>query len=102
VPAPDRPDGFATRGLAVGVAAGAGVTVVARAALPVPLVALVAVVVVVWSDSRVALALARDAWAAVTALWSGPGSTVARVWPVVTVSPTDTGTLLTLPATGKL
>jgi len=97
--APDRPDGLATRGLTVAVVVGAGVTVVALAVPLVPPVPLVAVLV--WSDSRVAFALASEAWAAVTALWSGLGSMVASVWPVVTVSPTDTGTLVTLPATAK-
>jgi hypothetical protein len=88
----------ATRGLIVGVAVGAGVTVVAPAAPPVPLVG----VVVLWSDSKVAFALARVAWAAVTALASGTGSMVAKDWPAVTVSPTDTATLVTVPATAKL
>jgi hypothetical protein len=85
----------------VGVVVGAGVTAVTLVAPPVPPVLLV-VVVVVWSDSRVAFALARVALAAVTALCNGRGLMVDRVWPVLTVSPTDTSTLATVPATAKL
>jgi hypothetical protein len=81
---PARPDGLATRAVVVGVAAWAGLTVVAFVTpevalvppvLPVPLVA----VVLVWSDSSVAFALARDAWAAVAALCSGRGLMLASV-----------------------
>ena len=68
----DRPDGPAIRGLTVAVVVGAGVTAVAPVVPLVHQVPLVAVLVV-WSDSRVALALASEAWAAVTALWSGLG-----------------------------
>lgn len=67
----------------------------------VPLVPPVAVVVVLWSDSRVALALARDALAEMTALCSGVGSRVANTSPAVTVSPTATETLETVPVTAK-
>jgi hypothetical protein len=101
VPAPDRPDGLATRGLIVGVAV-RGVTVVALAVPPVLPLVFVAGVVVVWSDSKVAFALARDAWAAVTLRRNGTGSMAANAWPVVTASPTDTATLVTVPATAKL
>jgi hypothetical protein len=66
----------------------------------VPPLVLVAVVVV-WSDSSVALAFVREALAAVTALRSGAGSRLARAWPAVTVSPTDTETPETVPVTGK-
>jgi hypothetical protein len=100
VPEPDRPAGLVTRGLVVGVV-GAGVSAVAVVAPPVSAV-LFAVVVVVWSDSNVAAALARFAFAAVTALCNGRGLMVDRAWPVVTVSPTDTSTLVTVPATAKL
>ena len=102
MPAPDRPDGLVTRGLIVGVAVRPGVTVVALAVPPVLLLVLVAGVVVLWSDSRVAFALARDAWAVVTLGRNGTGSMVAKAWPVVTASPTDTATLVTVPATTKL
>jgi hypothetical protein len=102
VPVPDRPDGLVTRGLIVGVAVRPGVTVVALAVPPVLLLVLVAGVVVLWSDSRVAFALARDAWAVVTLRRNGTGSMVAKAWPVVTASPTDTATLVTVPATAKL
>jgi hypothetical protein len=84
-----------------GVVVGAGVSAVAFVEPPVP-AALFAVVVVVWSDSSVAAALARVAFAAVTALCNGRGLMVDRAWPVVTVSPTDTSTLVTVPATAKL
>jgi len=80
-PAPGRPVGVATRGLISGVAVAAGVTVVATvvpvAPVPPP-VPLEAAVVAPWSDSKVALALARVAWAATTELRSGPGSMVAK------------------------
>jgi hypothetical protein len=110
VPAPLRPDGPATRGLVVGVVTATGVeTGVVAVAREVPLVPVVApvavgavvVVVVLWSDSRVALALARDAVAEVTALRSGAGSRVAKTSPAVTVSPTATETLETVPVTAK-
>jgi len=114
VPAPLRPDGPVTRGLVVGatVATGVetGVVAVARELpleLPVPplavsaVVAVVAFVVVLWSDSRVALALARDALAEMTAPRSGTGSRVANASPAVTVSPTATFTLETVPVTAK-
>ena len=117
VPAPLRPDGPATRGLVVGAAVAAGVEtgVVAMAReVPlgplVPLVPLVplapfvvvaAVVVALWSDSRVALALAREAVAEMTALCSGVGSRVANTSPAVTLSPTATETLETVPVTAK-
>jgi hypothetical protein len=114
VPAPLLPDGPATRGLVVGAAVATGVetgvVAVARELpleLPVPplavaaVVAVVAFVVVLWSDSRVALALARDALAEMTALRSGTGSRVANASPAVTVSPTDTLTLETVPVTAK-
>jgi hypothetical protein len=84
-----------------GVAVGAGVATVTLVAPPVPPV-LLAAVVVVWSDSSVAFALARVAFAAVTALWNGRGSIVDRIWPVVTVSPRDTSTLVTVPAAAKV
>ena len=111
VPAPLRPDGPVTRGLVVGatVATGVetGVVAVARELpleLPVPplavsaVVAVVAFVVVLWSDSRVALALARDALAEMTAPRSGTGSRVAKTSPAVTLSPTATETLDTVPS----
>jgi len=119
VPAPLCPDGPATRGVVVGVVVATGVAVatgvktgVVAAARdeplvpPVPPVAVaavvvVAVVVVLWSDSRVALALARDALAETTARRSGVGSRVAKTSPAVTVSPTATFTLETVPVTGK-
>jgi hypothetical protein len=111
VPAPVRPDGPATRGLVVGAAVATGVEtgVVAGARelpleLPVPPLAVgavVAFVVVLWSDSRVALALARDALAETTARRSGVGSRVAKTLPAVTVSPTATFTLETVPVTAK-
>ena len=112
-PPPDRRDGTVTRGLVVDAAAGVVATPELPALpvlleLPVPLVPvlapepLVADAEVVWSDSRVAFARARAAWAAVTALRSGAGSMVARAWPTATASPTDTGTLVTVPAAGKL
>ena len=119
VPAPLCPDGPATRGVVVGVVVATGVAVatgvktgVVAAARdeplvpPVPPVAVaavvvVAVVVVLWSDSRVALALARDALAEMTAPRSGTGSRVANASPAVTVSPTDTRTLETVPVTAK-
>jgi hypothetical protein len=120
VPAPLRPDGPATRGVVVGVAVATGVETGVLAVAtelpleppvpPVPPVAVaavvvvveaVAVVVVLWSDSRVALALARDAFADMTALRSGAGSRVANASPAVTVSPTDTDTLETVPVTAK-
>jgi len=113
VPAPLCPDGPATRGVVVGVAVATGVeTGVVAAARDEPLVPLVppvavaavvvvAVVVVLWSDSRVALALASDAVAEMTALRSGAGSRVANASPAVTVSPTDTFTLETVPVTAK-
>jgi hypothetical protein len=90
-----------------GAAVWADATVLTAAAPVVPVVpvvplVLVFVVVGVWSDSNVAFAWARDAWAAVSALCSGRGFMVAKVWPAVTVSPTATGTLVTVPATGKL
>ena len=111
VPAPLCPDAPATRGVVVGVAVATGVeTGVVAAARDEPLVppvavaevVVVAVVVVLWSDSRVALALARDALAEITALRSGTGSRVARTSPAVTVSPTATFTLETVPVTAKL
>jgi len=68
-PAAECPDGLATLGLAVGVDVRAGVA----------LGELLAVVLAVWSDSRVASAWARAAFAAVTALVSGRGSRVARL-----------------------
>jgi len=114
VPAPLRPDGPATRGLVVGAAVTTGVeTGVVAMAREVPLVPLVplvpfvplvvvaAVVVALWSDSRVALALAREAVAEMTALCSGVGSRVANTSPAVTVSPTATETLETVPVTAK-
>jgi len=108
VPAPFRPDEPATRGLVVGVdvATGVepGVVVAARKVLLVLLVLLVpvvAVVVVLWSDSRVALAFARDAVAEMTALCSGAGSRLANASPAVTASPTATETLETVPVTAK-
>jgi hypothetical protein len=108
VPAPFRPDGPATRGLVVGVAVATGVeTGVVAVAREVPLVpfvppvVVVAVVVALWSDSRVALALAREAVAEMTALCSGVGSRVANASPAVTVSPTATETLETVPVTAK-
>jgi hypothetical protein len=111
VPAPFRPDGPATRGLVVGVAVATGVETgvlaVEREVPLVPLVPLVppvvvaAVVVAFWSDSRVALALAREAVAEMTALRSGVGSRVANASPAVTVSPTATETLETVPVTAK-
>jgi hypothetical protein len=111
VPAPLRPDGLATRGVVVGVAVATGVetgvVAVARELPlepPVPPLAVVAVaefVVVLWSDSRVALALASDAVAEMTARRSGAGSRVANDSPAVTVSPTDTFTLETVPVTAK-
>ena len=111
VPAPLLPDGPATRGLVVGAAVATGVeTGVVAMAREVPLVPLVpfvplvvvaAVVVALWSDSRVALALAREAVAEMTALCSGVGSMVANTSPAVTVSPTATETLETVPVTAK-
>jgi hypothetical protein len=108
VPAPLLPDGPATRGLVVGAAVATGVeTGVVAMAREVPLVPLVplvvvaAVVVALWSDSRVALALAREAVAEMTALCSGVGSRVANTSPAVTVSPTATETLETVPVTAK-
>ena len=116
VPAPLCPDGPATRGVVVGVVVATGVAVAtgvktgvvaaARDEPPVPPVAVaavvvVAVVVVLWPDSRVALALARDALAETTARRSGVGSRVAKTSPAVTVSPTATFTLETVPVTGK-
>jgi len=89
----DRPDGLATRGLVDGVTVGVGVGVG---------VVLVAAVAALWSDSRVALAWARAASASKTALLSGLGSRLARVSPAVTVSPTATDTLDTVPETAKL
>jgi hypothetical protein len=71
-------------------------------AVPPVLLVLVAGVAVLWSDSREAFALARDAWAAVTLRRNGTGSMVAKAWPVVTASPRDTATLVTVPATAKL
>ena len=104
VPVPDRPDGPAARGVVVGVAVATGVEtgVVAVPLVPfVPLVVVAAVVVALWSDSRVALALAREAVAEMTALCSGVGSRVANTSPAVTVSPTATETLETVPVTAK-
>lgn len=108
VPAPLLPDGPATRGMVVGAAFATGVeTGVVAMAREVPLVPLVplvvvaAVVVALWSDSRVALALAREAVAEMTALCSGVGSRVANTSPAVTVSPTATETLETVPVTAK-
>jgi hypothetical protein len=108
LPAPLRPDGPATRGLVVGVAVATGVeTGVVAMAREVPLVPLgppvvvAAVVVALWSDSRVALALAREAVAEMTALCSGVGSRVANTSPAVTVSPMATDTLETVPVTAK-
>ena len=111
VPAPLRPDGPATRGLVVGAAVGAGVetgvVVMAREVPPVPfvplepLVVVAAVVVALWSDSRVAVALAREAVAEMTALCSGVGLRVAKTSPAVTVSPTATETFETVPVTAK-
>jgi hypothetical protein len=101
-------DGPATRGLVAGAAVATGVeTGVVAMAREVPLVPLVppvvvaAVVVALWSDSRVALALAREAVAEMTALRSGVGSRVANTSPAVTVSPTATDTLETVPVTAK-
>jgi hypothetical protein len=94
-------------GVAVATGVETGVVAVARELPlepPVPPLAVVAVaefVVVLWSDSRAALALARDALAEMTALRSGAGSRVANGSPAVTVSPTDTLTLETVPATRK-
>lgn len=105
--APFPPVGPATRGLVAGVAVATGVetgvVVVAREVLLVPLVPLVppVAVAVLWSDSRVALALARDALAEMTALRSGVGSRVAKSSPALTVSPTATETLETVPVTAK-
>jgi hypothetical protein len=108
VPAPLLPDGPATRGLVVGAAVATGVeTGVVAMAREVPLVPLVPLVVVatvvvaLWSDSRVALALAREAVAEMTALCSGVGSRVANTSPAVTASPTATETLETVPVTAK-
>ena len=102
-PAPDRPDGLVTRGLMVAVGVLLALAVPPVLAVPEVLpLALVADVDAVWSDSSVAFVLARDAWSVVTALRSGTGSSVASVWPAVTASPTETGTLVTVPATGKL
>jgi len=116
VPAPVRPDGLATRGVVVAVAVGVetGAAAVAREVPVDPVEAAVGPVVpvvpevpdvpdvaVVWSDSRVALALAREAAAEVTALRRGMGSRVASSSPAVTVSPTATDRLETVPATAK-
>jgi hypothetical protein len=105
VPAPLLPDGPATRGLVVGAAVATGVetgvVAMAREVPLVPLVVVAAVVVALWSDSRVALALAREAVAEMTALCSGVGSRVANTSPAVTVSPTATETLETVPVTAK-
>ena len=105
VPAPLLPDGPATRGLVVGAAVATGVetgvVAMAREVPLVPLVVVAAVVVALWSDSRVALALAREAVAEMTALCSGVGSRVANASPAVTVSPTATETLETVPVTAK-
>jgi hypothetical protein len=105
LPAPLRPDGPATRGLVVGVAVATGVdtgvVAAAREAALVRPVVVAAVVVALWSDSRVALALAREAVAEMTALCSGVGSRVANTSPAVTVSPMATDTLETVPVTAK-
>ena len=110
-PAPERPEVLEAWGVAVGVAVGTGVEMGVAAVPPEPLALfelfepfalLVVDVVALWSDSRVALALARVAFAAVTALLSGAGSRVARVCPALTVSPTATETLETAPVTAKL
>ena len=79
--------------MAVGAGVGAAAGVVA---------VLVEAVAALWSDSRVALAWARAASASKTALVSGLGSRLARVSPAVTVSPTATDTLDTVPETAKL
>ena len=50
------------------------------------------------SLSRVASAWARVALAEMTARSNAVGSRVATVWPAKTVSPTATGTVLTVPA----
>ena len=107
MPEPVRPEGLVTCGLMVGVVVGAGVTAVTLHAPPVPpvlpvLPVLLVVVVVVWSDSRVAFALARVALAAVTALCNGKGLVVDKAWPGLTLSPTETSTLVTTPPTAKL
>jgi hypothetical protein len=108
VPEPDPLEGLAPRAAAVVAAVATGVETAVAAEPLVPLVPLVvpvlpvAVVVVLWSDSRVALALARDALAEVSALRSGAGSRVASTWPAVTVSPTETDTPETVPAAAKL
>jgi hypothetical protein len=106
VPAPEAPEALATRGVVVVVGTGVVRAVAAvpfePLALPEPLAVLVAVVAALWSDSRLALALAKFAFAAVTALLSGAGSRPARVCPALTVSPTATETLETVPVTAKL
>jgi hypothetical protein len=78
VDATDRPDELA-RGLAPGVVVALAFDVAGRACVAARAFVVLVVVVGLWSDSRVALALARDARAAVTALRSGAGSRVARV-----------------------
>jgi hypothetical protein len=57
--------------------------------------------VLVWSVSSVAFALSNVAVAATTASVSGAGSSVARVWPLVTVAPTCAATVATVPETGN-
>jgi hypothetical protein len=57
--------------------------------------------VLVWSVSSVAFALSNVAVAATTASFSGAGSSVARVWPLVTVAPTCAATVATVPETGN-
>jgi hypothetical protein len=101
-PAPERTAGLAARAAVVGVAVATGVETGVAAVLPVPVVVLVVAAVLLWSDSRVAWALASDAVAEVSDLRSGAGSRVASAWPAVTVSPTETVTPETVPATAKV
>ena len=61
----------------------------------------VELVVVVWSVVSCAWAWSSAASASVTAAWRGVWSMVASCWPGVTVSPTLTGTPVTVPLTGN-